>query len=181
MAGVKEKEGIKGTVVMVLRNAKTGEVKKKVVKNIVTDDGDLYYSQRACIEQPDDDHFTTGAAFAFDGVMVLFDGASDAPAKGNDYDNGTGLVSGSTKAMDGGYPKTNDDDSDNPTDPDVVTYRVSYATGEANSATIDDVMITNPSPQAGENVLMHADGLSVAKTSSDTLKVFVNHQMNGIL
>jgi uncharacterized phosphosugar-binding protein len=64
---------------------------------------------------------------------------------------------------------------------DIVTYRVSYATGDANAAGIADVILTNPSPSAGDALLMHAEFTTpFEKTSSDTLKVFVNHRLNGV-
>ena len=150
--------------------------------NIVTDEGDLFYAQRSVIEQPDDDHFTTGAAFAFDGIMELYSGASAAPAKTNDRSDLVTLVTGSAQVIDATYPRTNDPDGDNTgSGTDITTYRVSYATGDANSAGIDDVILTNPSPAASENLLMHSEfAAPFEKTSSDTLKVFVNHRFDGI-
>ncbi|HEU4895116.1 MAG TPA: hypothetical protein VFT85_04705, partial [Acidimicrobiia bacterium] len=156
----------------------TGQKRTYVSKNIVTDAGDLYYAQRGSAETPT--NFTSGATF--DGIMELYNGASSAPAKSNNRSNLTGLVTGSAKAMDSTYPKTNDGDADNTgAGTDIVTYRVSYTTGEANASSIADVIITNPTPGASEPLLMHAEfGSPFTKTSSDTLKVFVNHQMNGV-
>lgn len=151
--------------------------------NTVTNVGDRYYAYRGANEQPADDHFTTGAALAFDGIMELYKSVSAAPSKGAVRSGLTGgvLITGSAKAMDSGYPKSNDTDTANTgKDPDAITYKVSYLTTEANDSTIDDVIITNPSPTAGDNMLMWADGLgSFTKTSSDTLVVYVNHQMTG--
>lgn len=150
--------------------------------NIVTDVGDTFYAYRGANEQPANDHFTSGAALTFDGIMELYNGASASPAKGNDRSNLTDLVTGSAKVIDATYPTRNDGDSDNSgAGADVITYRVSYTTGEANDTGIADVIITNPSPGASENLLMHAEfASSFDKTSSDTLKVFVNHTMNGV-
>ena len=175
-----------GSVVAVLFD-KYGNVKDhRHVKNIVTDAGDLYYAERGALLttgtpiSPVPTNFTDTNGVP-DMIMSLFDGASAATDKANDYSDLVGLVTGSAKAMDSGYPKVNDGDSDNTgAGVDVVTYLVSYLTSEANSATIDDVILTNPSPGGSEPILMHADGLSVAKTSSDTLKVFVNHTMLGV-
>lgn len=149
--------------------------------NTVTNVGDRFYSYRGAAEQPTDAHFTSGATIAFDGIMELYNGASGAPAKTNDRSDLVGLVSGSAKAIDATYPKSNDSDADNTgKDADADTYKVTYTTGEANASSIDDVIITNPSPGSSENLLMHADSLgSFTKTSSDTLVVYVNHQMTG--
>lgn len=165
-------------VVVVLQRA-DGTKETHESKNIVTDAGDLFYAQRGVSTLPT--NFTDGAG-AFDGIMELYNGASGAPAKGNNRSNLAGLVTGSAKAMDSTYPKVNDGDTDNTgAGTDVVSYRVSYLTSEANAANIADVIITNPSPGASEAVLMHAEFAAVfTKTSSDTLKVFVNHQMNGV-
>lgn len=165
-------------VVVVLERA-DGTKQVHESKNIVTDAGDLFYAQRGVNSLPT--NFTDGAG-AFDGIMELYNGASGAPAKGNNRSNLAGLVTGSAKAMDATYPRVNDPDTDNTgAGTDIVTYRVSYATGEANASNIADVAITNPSPGASEALLMHAEfAATFIKTSSDTLKVFVNHQMNGV-
>jgi hypothetical protein len=165
-------------VVVVLQRA-DGTKETHESKNIVTDAGDLYYAQRGVNTLPT--NFTTGAG-VFDGIMELYNGASSAPAKGNNRSNLAGLATGSGKAMDSTYPKVNDTDPDNTgAGTDIVTYLVSYITSEANASNIADVIITNPSPGASEPLLMHAEFASAfTKTSSDTLKVFVNHQMNGV-
>lgn len=165
-------------VVVVLERA-DGTKQVHESKNIVTDAGDLFYAQRGVSTLPT--NFTDGSS-VFDGIMELYNGASSAPAKGNNRSSLAGLVTGSAKAMDSTYPKVNDGDTDNTgAGTDIVTYRVSYLTSEANAANIADVIITNPSPGASEALLMHAEfAAAFTKTSSDTLKVFVNHQMNGV-
>lgn len=162
-------------------------VPKKVheTENIVTDAGDLFYAQRGAL-------LTVGATIAPlptnftntngvpDMIMELYDNTGSAPAKGNNRSNLGTLITNSAQAMDGTYPLVNDGDGDNTgAGTDVITYRVSYTTANANGS-IDDVILTNPTPGASEAILMHADGLAVTKTSSDTLKVFVNHTMNGV-
>ncbi len=171
------------TLVVAVLTDKNGKTRTFQTRNIVTDAGDLYYAERgAAVAVPT--NFVDGGG-AFDGVMELYDNspANSAPAKGNDRSNLTGtLAPSSTKAMDATYPLVNDPDGDNTgAGTDVVTYRVSYTTGEANAADITDVIITNPTPGASEPLLMHAEfGAAFTKTSSDTLKVFVNHQLNGV-
>jgi len=177
---INEKMKIKGTIVAVLTNEKTGEKRTFVTHNIVTNAGDLFYAERG-VNTAVPTNFTDGAG-AFDGIMELYNGASAAPAKGNDRSDLAGLVTGSDQAMDSGYPKVNDLDADNTgAGTDIVTYLVSYAKGDANGTGIADVIITNPSPGASEALLMHAEfSASFDKTSNDTLKVFINHQMNGV-
>jgi len=149
--------------------------------NLVTDPGDEFYAARAAIEQPADNRFTNGAAPAFDGILELGT-AGTAPAKTHDRSDISAYVTSSQKAMDGTYPQTNDGDADNPgtVGVDIVTYRVSYTTGEANNGAIDRAFITNPSPAASEPLLSYGTITSFAKTSSDTLKFFWNQRMNGV-
>jgi hypothetical protein len=113
-----------------------------------------------------------------DMIMELYQNDGAAPAKTNDRSS-PGTQVGTGKAIDGTYPQVNDGDTDNAgAGVDIITYRVSFGTTEVNGA-IDDVILTNPSPGASEPIIMHADGLATTKTSSDTLKVFVNHEMLG--
>jgi len=171
---------ITGRVVVVLENQRTGEKRTYVSKNIVTDAGDLFYAERA-VKTAVPTNFTDGSG-DFDGIIELYNGASSAPAKGNDRSSLAGLVSGSGKALSATYPKLNDGDVDNTgAGADIVSYSTSYSKPEANAVGIADIVITNPSPGASEPLLMHAEfSPAFSKTSDDTLKVFVNHRMNGV-
>jgi hypothetical protein len=163
-----------------LQNRKTGEKRTHVTKNIVTAAGDLHYAERLANVIPTD---FTDVAGDFDGILELYAGAQSAsPDKANDRSDLADLVADSGQAMDSGYPKLDDDDSDNSgAGAGVLTYRVSYATGDANSADIDNLAITNPSPAADEPLLMHAEfDTPFEKTSDDTLKVFINHTLAGV-
>lgn len=180
---MKTKMQIQGRIVLVKTNIYTGVKQVIEAKNIVTDQGDEFYARRAVILQPDDDMFTTGAAFAFDGEMELGNDTSpSAPGKTDDRSVMVGFfVTGSQKAMDSTYPKVNDGDGDNSgAGIDIVTYLVSYLTSEANASDIQQVIITNPGFGANEPLLMYATFTPFTKTSSDTLKVFVNHTMTGV-
>lgn len=163
--------GIPGKIVLVLKDAKTGETKwTREFKNLISDAGDLYYAQLGAEE---------ASTNAF-GILELGSAHTGAPAKADNRSDIT-VVASSQKAFDATYPKTNDGDGDNTgAGTDVVSYLVSYTTGEANHAAITQVIVTNVSPGASEPILTHADVTSFAKTSSDTLKVFVNHTMNGV-
>lgn len=138
--------------------------------NIVTNDGDQYYAQMSCGETPTDD-------FAAGGMRL---GTNNTSPTKTDTDVTT-FLSGSGKSIDAGYPKTNDDDADNTgAGVDIATWRESYGTGEANGTGIIELAVVDniTTPTAA---LTHAlFGASFDKTSSDTLKVFVNHTMNGV-
>lgn len=178
---------IAGHVIAVLfegRKGLHGEIltpKKWVweTSNIVTDAGDLYYAERGIDASPT--NFTTGATF--DGIMELYSSEGNPPFKAANRGHLTGtLAPSSGQAMDGTYPLLSDPDGDNTgSGVDIITYRRSYTTAQANASSIDDVVITNPSPGASEALLMWADGLgNFTKTASDTLKVFVNHEFLGV-
>lgn len=177
---------VRGVVVAVLRDVVTGSMRTHQVENIVTDPGDIYYAQRAVLLttgtpiSPVPTNFTDTNGVP-DMIMELYESDSGAPDKGNDRSDLGTLITDSDQAMDSGYPLVNDSDPDNAAaGVDVATYRVSYATGDANGS-ISDVILTNPSPGASEAILMHAEfGSPFVKTSADTLKVFVNHTFTGV-
>ena len=174
--GPNDKCRIRGQVVCVLTNEKTGKKRTFVSHNIITNDGDHYYAQLAAAE---------ATLFTVAGMRLGTNaGAATAPIKADvKFEDTTTSVflAGSGKAIDATYPKTDDGDSDNPgAGPDIVTWRVSYTTGEANSANIASLDVSN-------NIVTPTLAVSVAnfaakfeKTSSDTLKVFVNHTFNGV-
>ena len=184
---INENVRLTGEIVVVLTNVLTGVKRTFVTHNIVTDDGDLYYAERAALLtvgatiSPVPTHFTDANGVP-DMIMEMYDNTGGAPAKGNDRSDLGTIVSGSAKAMDSGYPKVGDLDADNTgAGVDIVTYLVSYAKGEANHTDIADVILTNPSPGASEKLILHAEfDAEFPKTSNDTLKVFINHRMNGV-
>ena len=182
---VKDEVITTGSILAVLRNV---HLERELVipgLNIVTNGGDLYYAERAvgdlAAQLPIPTNFTD-ASGTFDGIMELYNGASAVPDKANDRSDLVTLVTGSDQVIDATYPQVNDGDGDNTgAGVDIATYRVSYATGDANGAGIDDVILTNPSPGASEILLMHSEfAAPFEKTSSDTLKVFVNHEFLGV-
>ena len=164
-----DKVGLKGNILIILKNEKTGEERVIEGKNIVTNDGDAYYAQAACGETPDDD-------FSAGGIRL---GTGFTSADKDDTDVDTEDSDGRLD-IDAGYPKTDDDDSDNSgSGADIVTWRFSYATGEGNITDIDELAIVDDktTPTAA---LCHAQiDPAFTKTSSDTLKIFVNHTFNG--
>lgn len=183
------KNRITGRVVVVLED-QHGRKRTYTSKNIVTNAGDLYYAERAALLttgtpiSPVPTNFTDANGVP-DMIMELYDNSTPntAPGKANDRSDLAGTIApSSAKAIDATYPKVNDGDADNTgAGADIITYRVSYLISEANLADITDVILTNPSPGASEALLMHAEfAASFTKTATDTLKVFVNHEMNGV-
>lgn len=187
---IQEMIGITGIGGALLTNVHTGKKQWIPLKNIVTDAGDLYAAERYALLTsgtpigPVPTNFTDANGVP-DMIMELYDDSTPntAPGKGNDRSDLNGvLATGSDQVIDATYPQPNDPDPVNTgAGTDIVTYRVSYATGDANLVDITDVILTNPSPGASEPILMHAEfGAAFTKTSADTLKVFVNHRMNGV-
>lgn len=155
--------------------------------NIVTNDGDLYYAQKAAGETPDATHgFDTA-----EGRLVLRNAAT-AVAKTDVYlqldVTTTGALDAAPtdyQALNATYPLTADVDSDNTgAGVDIVTWLYDWLTTELNATGIVGGGIvdanTNDPPGATDLLLNHFTVTSFDKTASDTLKVFVNHEMLGI-
>lgn len=169
--GVYSEIAITGKVLAVLQHPASGEGIVIPGANIVTNDGDTYYAQSAAGEAPTDD---------FDGASAglrLGDNATTPTKSDTDVTN---FLAGTGHAVDGTYPQTDDADADNTgAGVDIVTWRYSYATGEGNAngiaegAIVDDIT----TPTAALTHFLFA--ASFNKTSSDTLKVFVNHEFAG--
>ena len=148
--------------------------------NIVTNDGDIYYAKQACAEaQSANEDFENG------NFVMQNPGIPDTTAKTDTYGNITTPIGASLKAFVAtpNYPLTADADGDNTgAGADVATYLVSYTTGDFSAnginggAILDD--LTTPATTA--KLLTHFNITSFNKTASDTLKVFVNHTMNGV-
>jgi hypothetical protein len=158
----------KGLVVAVLEDT---EGNKRIIetKNLVTTAGDIYYAQKACGETPTN-------AFA----NCVLGSAAVAPAKTSTYDNIT-PIAGSNKAKSTGYPKSNDLDADNTGKAaDAITWKFEWAAADFNHTAITEGVITIAAPGAGSPVLSHFQFTSFAKASTDTLKLYVNHTVEGV-
>ena len=151
-------------------------------KNIVTNDGDLYYAQKSAGESATSDFGGSN------GRMELRTGTA-TPAKGDTYNSVTTPVTASRKALDSNYPKTNDGDSDNTgAGVDIVTYKFSWTTSQIDTSSgnaITGGCIVDKAATLGGSVkiLTHWNFSSPAsfhKTSTDTLTLYVNHTMNGV-
>lgn len=146
---------------------------KKIIpaSNIVTNAGDEYYGELGASE-------STTNTF---GVLVLGTNGT-AASKSDDFSTVT-EISASEKSHDTGYPQTDDGDADNTgtTGVDVVTYLTSYTKGDFSNSGIAEGCITNATPGTSEALLTRFTfSSSFEKTSNDTLKVFTNHEFNGV-
>jgi len=155
---------------VVLVNEKTA---KRIVipgRNIVTDEGDKYYAQKACGETPTND---------FNSLYLASAGPTD-PGKTDDYDSFT-VISGSEKAVSTGYPKTNDSDSDNTgAGVDVITWKFEYSTSDGPFSGVTHSFISKASASTGDPILnSYKWSSSWDKDGSTSCKVFTNHTENG--
>lgn len=160
----------KVNVVIVLRRG-DGSIVRRFAKNIVTNAGDVWYAQRACGETPTN-NFNT---------MVLGNGTQPTWSKTSTYSTLAGAISGSTKTVSSGYPKTNDTDPDNGGGgADVVTWKFAWAKTDFSANGINQAVITIPSPSSGSPILTGFNMTPFDKTNNDTLTIFVNHSIEGV-
>lgn len=147
--------------------------------NIVTDVGDTYYAQKAA-----GDASITPEDFAVTGNrLILRTGTVATPLKTHTYTNVTTPLL-PQKPRTAGYPKTNDGDTLNSVTNKQrkVTWKYEYLVSEANSTGILGGAIHNggDSPAGTVKLLTHFNfTASFDKTSSDTLTVYVNHELLG--
>jgi len=161
--------------ICIIKESTDGQKTWYYTENIVTDSGDLYYAQKGAGESPTNDFASAS------GRMELRTGSA-TPAKADTYQQVTTPITTSRKAIDSGYPKTNDSDTDNTgAGTDIVTWRTSWTTGDFSSNAIlgGCIHVGGASPTNATKVLTHFSIASFDKTSSDTLKIFVNHTFNG--
>lgn len=149
-----------------------GDVDRIELVNIVTDQGDRYYAQLGAVESPT-------VNFRASGAGLRLGTGSATPGKGDS--DVTTFLTGSAHAVKSGYPRTNDSDGDNTgAGVDIVTWTYEYLTSEGNGTGIAEGAIVDDraTPTAAVSHFLFASAF--AKTSSDTLKVVVNHQFNGV-
>lgn len=166
-------------ICVVKTNTITGEKSWHYGKNIVTNDGDLYYAQQAVEATPTSDFGGSN------GRMELRTGSA-TPAKADVFTQVTTPIPTSIQPMTSGYPKVNDSDSDNTgAGTDIVTWLASWTTSDFNSNAIIGGCIhvaggaSGATTAGATKLLTHFSLTSFNKTSSDTLKIFVNHTFNG--
>ena len=140
--------------------------------NLVTNDGDEYYAESSVAETPSNDFDAAGAGWRL--------GTGSTAATKTDTDVTTEDAAG-RKATDATYPRTSDPDGDNTgAGNDIVTWRVSYTTAEANITNIREAAIVDDRTTPTAALTHFVFGAAFTKTSSDTLKIFSNHEMLGV-
>jgi hypothetical protein len=165
----KDKVKVTGEVLAVLYNKYGKEKKVYRTKNIITTAGLEYIAQLFSGGTP-----TNG----FNGGLLGLGSAGNAPVVGSTRADITTKITGTELAFDSGYPKVDDDDTENPSNPtgtNVNTYRRTYAAGVGTDPAIDRSYITNAAPGASEPLLCYALFASaINKGADDVLKVFWN-------
>lgn len=143
--------------------------------NLVTDDGEIFYAKQGAGETPATNENFQSGRFEL-GTTAYTEAETDTFTN---FDvSGTSKISGSRQTFTAGYPKTNDTgDADNTGDAvDAVSYAVNYSAASFSDTDIEQGCIhDNASPVSATKLLSVFSFTSFAKTSSDTLKVFVNH------
>jgi hypothetical protein len=140
-------------------------------QNIVTTTGEIYYAQKACGESPTNAYLD----------MYLGSNGPATPAKTDNRGNFTDIGS-SNKANSAGYPKSNDNDTDNTGNgANTISWLFSYAANDGNFANIGWCYITKHSPAANDSLLCSVKfGANWNKDGNTSAKVFVNHAQNGV-
>ena len=147
--------------------------------NLVTDDGDRYYARLIANEAP-------SPAFNSLYLSSVAWGAGH-PQKATTSENLASVVAGGEKVVTAGYPQTADPDPDNPdAGLNVVTWQFSYAKADVSDPGIEAGALAAAGIAAwgaapAQPILT---GFTIVppinKTANDTLKVIVNHTMNGV-
>ena len=155
--------------------------------NLVTNDGDIYYAKKAAGETP-----ASNENFGASACVLQNPSSANTIAKTDTYGSVTNPIvsSGAVRGLTATYPKTADSDSDNTgASADAISYRFDWATNQINTASGNPITggaiydVGQTSPVSGTKILTHWNFTSPAtfhKTSTDTLKLFVNHTFNGV-
>lgn len=156
-------------IVLVLEDVRSGRKRKAFGRNLVTNDGDQFYAE----------------AIVASGSVLLVAGmnlGSSAVAPTKTDTNVGSIVANGSAATDSGYPRTADNDADNTgAAADSVTWRSTFGTAAGNANGIQEIAVANVLGTAGTAKCVSRGTLaSFNKTSSDTLKVFVNHNILGV-
>lgn len=166
---VRNKLQIAGDVLAIVTDERTGRCRVHKTRNIVTTAGDTYYAQQSANESPTN-------AFT---QMEL--GSAGTPGK-TATTSGFTLIASTAKTVKATYPKTADADADNTGDgADVVTWTFEWSAADFNHGAITHGWIVVSGHGAGAAILTgFAFASSFPKAATDTLKVIVNHTMEGV-
>jgi hypothetical protein len=148
--------------------------------NLVTDDGEIYYAKKGAGECPSACENFLAGAFEMGSAAVCEMECHDY----SDFSAGCGNpIACSIQVYTACYPKTNDTgDADNTGDGvDVVSYAILYTTCSWSDATVEHgVILEDLTPNACTSLLSSFSFCVFAKTTCDTLKVFVNHAFENV-
>jgi hypothetical protein len=155
-------------VLAVLENRRTGKKRRIWGKNILTTKGNQYYAAAGAAE---------ASAFTLTALRLGIN--STAPSAG-DADVLTSFAS-CGQALDVDYPMTSDTDTDNTSAAsNVVTWRATWGTADASQAGIVEVAVADSYANPSNIINRALFTAAFDKTSSDTLKIFVNHTFSGV-
>ena len=167
--GAKSDIGIMGEVHAILRD-EFGKIKAECrVKNLVTTVGDQYYAGRAALSSGLPAQ-VTGFRLGTGGTAVAKTGAGAAIVT---------YLAGSNKANDGGFPTAV---------AGVVTWKRTYAAGEATTASAITEVVLNTDTIANDNATTATAANTIAralltgigsKGASDTLTITWTHTLLG--
>jgi len=155
--------------------------------NLDTNDGDIYYAKKAAGETP-----ASNEDFGASACVLQNPSSANTIAKTDAYVQVTNpiVTSGAVRGLTATYPLTNDQDSDNTgASADAISYRFDWATNQIDTSAGNPITggaiydVGQTSPVAATKILTHWNFTSPAtfhKTSTDTLKLFVNHTFNGV-
>lgn len=159
---------------LVLENHKTGKKRFIWGKNLVTDAGDVWYAEQACI----------GVAGSGDPTDVfanlyLATGGPETPGKTDNYGEFTGVTG--EKAKTATYPKVSDDDEDNTgSGVDIVSWKFEYTTGDGPFVDVTHSFIAKVGATGTDPILnSYKWAAAWSKDGSTSAKVFANHEMSG--
>ena len=155
--------------------------------NLVTNDGDIYYAKKSASETP-----TVNEDFGASACVLQNPASADTIVKTDAYGQVSSPIttSGAVRPLTATYPKTADSDSDNTgASADAISYRFDWATNQIDTSAGNPITggaiydVGQTSPVSATKILTHWNFTSPAtfhKTSTDTLKLFVNHTFNGV-
>lgn len=166
-AGVRDRVGLTGRVLIEINDKLVA-----VVHNLITDVGDEYYGERAAgIGSPPGQ--VTG--------MRLGTG-STAPSKTGAGAAIVTYVSGSAKAIDGGFPTSSQPGGAGTAR--RIEWKVSWVAGEVDGSALREVVITNESPLtdvtgSAANTISRALFGPFTLGASDTIAITWDHNLLG--
>jgi len=147
---------------------KDGSVEIRKGKNIVTDDGDIYYAKKVAGETTD-----------FETPEMRLGTDTTQPDK-TDTDV-IAFIAGSNKPVDAGFPQRNNQDPGNTLGGvNTLTWKISYDLGDLDVQNIAEAAIVDDgtSPTKAICRFLFDEAFDVADT--DQLTVYVNHTMVGV-